>query len=108
VKSLGEPDPFRLRYRDALRAIVRTVVQELTPADDVDARIARLAQPLAAVEDRAQLQAVARQDLHNLNEGTFHRYRLRPSEYERWTARDVSPAPRTPGSRRPPRARRAR
>ncbi len=84
AKSLGEPDPFRLRYRDAVRELVRTVVQELPAPTDLEARIATLSEAQAPSGDRSKLQALALQELHNLNEGTFHRYRLRPSEFNRW------------------------
>ncbi len=87
VKSLGEPDPFRLKYRDALRAIVRAAVQELTPANEVAARVAALAEPHAMAGDLPRLQAAALRELSALNEGTFHRYGLRPSEFERWVGR---------------------
>jgi Fic family protein len=84
VKSLGEPDPFRLRYRDAVRELVRTVVQELPAPADLEARVATLSEARATSEDRPKFQALALQELQNLNEGTFHRYRLRPSEFHRW------------------------
>lgn len=86
VKSLGEPDTFRLKYRDALRTIVRTVVQELPAHARVEARVAALAEPYAGTGDRPRLHAAALRELNNLNEGTFHRYGLRPSEFERWLA----------------------
>jgi hypothetical protein len=35
-------------------------------------------------EDRPKFQRLALEDLQNLNDGTFHRYRLRPSEFKRW------------------------
>jgi Fic family protein len=85
VKSLGEPDPFRLRYREALRELVRIVVQELPAPADLERRVAALSEARAASEDRSKFQALAMQELQNLNEGTFHRYRLRPSEFKRWT-----------------------
>ena len=84
VKSLGEPDPFRLRYREALRELVRTVVQELPAPADVATRIATLSEAHAPSEDRPKFQRFALEDLQNLNDGTFHRYQLRPSEFERW------------------------
>lgn len=87
VKSLGEPDPFRLKYRDALRAIVRATVQELPPADQVEARVTALAAPHALAGDLTRLHAAALRELNALNEGTFHRYGLRPSEFERWLQR---------------------
>jgi hypothetical protein len=84
VQSLGEPDPFRLRYRDALRELVRTVVQQLPAPADLAAVIATLSEARAVSADRPRFEALARQELQNLNEGTFHRYRLLPSEFNRW------------------------
>lgn len=87
VKSLGEPDPFRLKYREALRELVRAVVLELPVPVDLEARVAALSEARAPREELPRFAAVALQDLHNLNEGTFHRYRLRPSEFARWMDR---------------------
>jgi Fic family protein len=84
VKSLGEPDPFRLKYRDAMRELVRTIVQELPAPADLEARVSVLSEARAASGDRPKFQALALQELQNLNEGTFHRYGLRPSEFTRW------------------------
>jgi len=84
VKSLGEPDPFRLRYRDAVHELVRTIVQELPAPADLEARVATLSEGRAASGDQRKFQALVLQELRNLNEGTFHRYRLRPSEFNRW------------------------
>jgi Fic family protein len=84
VQSLGEPDPFRLRYRDAVRELVRAIVQELPAPADLEARVATLSESRAAIADRPRFRGLALQELQNLNEGTFHRYRLRPSEFNRW------------------------
>lgn len=88
VKSLGEPDAFRLKYRDALRAVVRTIVQELPALADLESRVAALAEPYAVAQDRPRFLAAAVRELNNLNEGTFHRYGLRPSEFEQWISRN--------------------
>ena len=88
-QSLGEPDPFRLRHRDALRAVVRGIVQAQVPPGDIPQRIAAFLDPLAIPPaDHARFQAVALQELRNLNEGTFARYGLKPSEFEGFTAPD--------------------
>jgi Fic family protein len=87
VKSMGEPDAFRLKYRDALRAVVRAAVQELPAASSLESRVAALAEPWASAADLPRFIAAALRELKNLNEGTFHRYALRPSEFERWSKR---------------------
>ena len=40
-------------------------------------------------EDRIRFQVVVSQELKNLNEGTYARYGLRPSEFEAWRAVQV-------------------
>lgn len=42
-----------------------------------------VAKHIPAIE-QPRFQAVVLQELKNLNEGTFARYGLRPSEFERW------------------------
>lgn len=85
-QSLGEPDVFRLQHREALREVVRTVVQAGTPPAELNARLAALAQAHVSAEFQERFATAARRELDALNEGTFARYRLRPSEYERWVA----------------------
>lgn len=85
--SLGEPDPFRLRHRDDLRKAVRTIVQEDTANEAIDERLEALASELVGPDDRDTFARTARREIDALNEGTFARYRLRPSEFERWMSR---------------------
>ena len=77
-----QPDPFRLKYREALREVVAEVVRRLQP---VDVRLIReLAAPLVQPEDRNAFVAMAFNELKQLHDGNFARYRLRHSEYQRW------------------------
>jgi hypothetical protein len=82
-QSLGEPDPFRLRYREPLMQVVGTIVQKgLEPKVDVvkDAAI-EAGIPAEHLEHFVRLAALELQSLH---EGNFARYRLRPSEFKAW------------------------
>jgi len=91
-QSLGEPDPFRLRHRESLRAAVRSIVQALPEPEAIPGCIAAFLERSAiAPADQARFQAVLLQELRNLNEGTFARYGLRPSEFERWRLRAPDP-----------------
>jgi len=81
-QSMAEPDPFRLRYREALIEAVSEAVRRLaTPPDSV---IRDYALEHIPMEDRAAFVEMARRELDRLHEGTIARYRLRPSEYEAW------------------------
>jgi len=83
-QSLGQPDPFRLRYRDPLRALVSTLVRGLVPRKEVIATIAQWAEREIPTEDRARFAELAETELLSLHEGNFARYRLLPSEFAAW------------------------
>lgn len=81
-ESIPEPDPLRLRYREALIEVVSEVVRAGKP---IDMRLIReIAAPLVKPEDLEQFVAMAFNDLHYLYEGNVARYRLRLSEFKRW------------------------
>lgn len=82
-QSLGEPDPFRLRYRTRLIEIISHVIRGAMDKKQADAFI-RQAVEAVPHSDRARLLEVAETDLQHLHEGNFARYRVRPSEFEAW------------------------
>jgi hypothetical protein len=84
-RSLGEPDPFRLRYREQIAQIVGTVIRQRMDRELAIAFIRRESAATPA-EDRARLIEVAETEIMSLHEGNFARYRVRPSEYEAWHA----------------------
>ena len=83
-QSLGEPDPFRLRYRTLIAEPVAAVVRA---GMDKQAAVA-LARQHAAERvpraDQARFVEIVETELMSLHEGNIARYRLRPSEYETW------------------------
>ena len=83
-KSMGEPDPFRLRYRAQLREAVRQIVRASRSVPEAQKGIADYLKAVVPTEDRIRFQVVVSQELRNLNEGTYARYGLRPSEFEEW------------------------
>lgn len=81
-ESLPEPDPTRLRNREAVINVVGEIVREGKP---IDTRVIReLAAPLVKQEDLGQFVAMAFNDLHHLHEGNIVRYRLRLPEFRAW------------------------
>jgi hypothetical protein len=83
-QSLGEPDPFRLRYRSVMIEIVAEVVRGGMNKKDAAAFIKRHAAEHVLAEDRARFIEVVEAELTSLHEGNIARYRLRPSEYQAW------------------------
>lgn len=84
-QSLGEPDPFRLRYRER---IAETVAQVVRLRLDKLGAIAFIRAQANQVEtaDRSRFVEVAETEVMSLHEGNIARYRLRPSEYAAWLA----------------------
>ena len=86
-QSLGEPDPFRLRYREALRAVVGEVVRGRMDRKAASAHIVSWVEPHVEEGDRVTFREVAENELLGLHEGNFARYAIRPGEFAVW--RDV-------------------
>ncbi len=82
-QSLGEPDPFRLKYREPIRNMITQVVTDAMPKS--------LAIPLIKVkalqlphEIQGKFIEAVETELFNLHEGNFARYMIKPSEFENW------------------------
>jgi Fic family protein len=83
-QSLGEPDPFRLKYREALREVVGRIVRNQYNRPDALKYLEDWSAENIPALDRAQFIEVAEDEILSLHEGNFARYRLRPSEFEAW------------------------
>lgn len=83
-QSLGQPDLFRLQYREAIAALVRQII--LAPMNRQEAvyLIKRTAATDVEPSDSSHFVEVVETELMALHEGSMARYRIRPSEYERW------------------------
>jgi len=85
-QSIGEPDPFRLRYRELLRDTVGEVVRARMARKDAAAHIDKKAEEEAASADRERFTEIAQGELLGLHEGNFARYQIRLSEFTEWQA----------------------
>lgn len=83
-QSVGEPDPFRMKHREALRQVVSEVVRGGMRRRDASKHIAEWAEQNIAAEEREPFRAIAEAALINLHEGNFARYHIRPSEFAQW------------------------
>ena len=83
-ETVAEPDPVRLRYREALITVVSEIVRGMKSPHANAVRT--LAATLVPREDLEQITELALADLRHLHEGNVSRYRLRLSEYRAWQA----------------------
>jgi hypothetical protein len=84
-QSIGEPDPFRIQYRDETRALVASVVTEAMTQEDAGKLIETTAARLPET-DRPRFIEVVETELLSLHPGNMARYRIRPSEFAAWKA----------------------
>ena len=83
-QSLGEPDPFRLRYRVRVAEVVAAVVRAGIDKKATTAMARQRAAEQVSQADQARFVEVVETELMSLHEGNIARYRLRPAEYEAW------------------------
>jgi hypothetical protein len=83
-RSLGEPDPFRLRHRALIMSVVGNIIRErMNRASAIDL-IRREVEQNVPHKERARLVEVIETEIMSLHEGNFARYRVRPSEFRSW------------------------
>lgn len=86
-QSLGEPDKFRLKFRKELTEVIGDIVRgSLAPSVEAVTDAARERVPVEHLDDFVRM---AINDLENLHEGNFARFRLRPSEFRAWKDRQT-------------------
>ncbi len=83
-QSSGEPDPFRMRHRAALREVIGAVVKGRLDKKQAITHIKNWAQSHADALDREKFREIAEDELLSLHEGNFARYQIRPSEFAAW------------------------
>lgn len=85
-QSLGEPDPFRIRYRSLIAETVSKVVRARMSKVQAIALVRSCADKQVPNEDKERFIEVTETQLMSLHEGSIARYRLRPSEFQAWQA----------------------
>jgi Fic family protein len=83
-QSLGDPDPFRQRHREALRQLVGNIVREKMGRKEAAAHIVEWVKDNVTADERETFREMAESDLLSLHEGNFARLQVRPSEFAAW------------------------
>ena len=86
-QSLGEPDPFRMRHRSALRGLVATIVLKRMNKKEAALRVDVWAREHIDAKERQRFSELAEKELLALHEGNFARYGIRPSQFTAWNER---------------------
>lgn len=82
-QTIGEPDPFRLKYRDAIRNIISEIVSRALPKGDANNVIKVKAAEFPEGDQSKFIESVET-ELFSLHEGNFARYWISPSQFSQW------------------------
>jgi len=82
-QTLGDPDPFRLKYRVAIKDAVTEIVSGALPKKTA-AELIRLKAENIPESDQAKFIEAVETELLSLHDGNFARYWIRPSEFRHW------------------------
>ena len=83
-QSLGEPDPFRLRHRAALRQVIAAVIRGIMNKTKATQHINTWANDKIDAGEREHFREIAEDELLSLHEGNSARYQITPSEFKAW------------------------
>lgn len=82
-QSLGEPDPFRLKYREEMRVIISNIVRNGIGKEGAALFVKKEAEKIPENDRNKFIEAIETEILV-LHEGNFARYRISPSEFKYW------------------------
>jgi hypothetical protein len=82
TKTMAEPDPLRIRYREALILTVQAIVRGRQAPSAKN--IQHLTYELVSENDREVFNKMVMDALQHLHEGSVARYRLKLSEFQTW------------------------
>lgn len=87
-QAMGEPNLLKLKYRAAIQEIVRTVILEKVDGVQVVHKLHNLIEEQNLPEaDQAELFKVIETEILSLHDGNIARFKIRPSEFQAWKAR---------------------
>jgi Fic family protein len=82
-QNITEPDPFRLKYRDKMQALIHAIISQMmtrsAAAEAIKTTTAKL-----PVTDQARFTETVETDLLSLHEGNFARYRVSLRAFQEW------------------------
>lgn len=84
-QTLGEPDSFRLKYRSQIAHLIHAVIKNNLVDEAASSAIRNAAGNLPAEDMKRFIESVE-SELMNLHEGNFARYKVTPSDFNKWKA----------------------
>jgi Fic/DOC family len=82
-QTIGEPDPFRVKYRQLLQDLITEIVSQTMSHSEASIVIKACVLHVPAT-DHGRFIEMAETELMSLHDGNFARYRISPAEFKRW------------------------
>lgn len=82
-QTVGEPDPFRTRYRNEIRELITEIISNNLSPKEGSEKIKRKANEILKVDQDRFIEYVE-SELLGIHEGSFARFRVSPSEFRKW------------------------
>lgn len=82
-QTLGEPDPFKVRYRQELQELVKEIVSEAMDSGEASIIIKAKAFRLPKADNLRFIEMMDT-ELMSLHEGNFARYKITPAQFQQW------------------------
>ena len=82
TQTMAEPDPLRIRYREAMILVVQAIVRNRKMPSVQN--VLRLANELVPENDQEVFVKMVLEDLQRIHEGSVARFRLKLSDFQAW------------------------
>jgi fido (protein-threonine AMPylation protein) len=84
LQTIRPPDPFRVRYRDLIRLVVREVIKNKMNKQKAIRHIYTFTVQQVPVEDQNRFREIVEGELLSLHEGNFARFKVTLSDFFEW------------------------
>lgn len=82
-QSLGDPDPFRFKYREEIKALIADLIIHAYAQVEANKMILERSLQLVQADQEKFIQTI-NNELISLYEGNFARYFVTPNQFRNW------------------------
>ncbi len=84
LESIGQPDPFRFQYRDLIKSVIFSIVQNKLNKLESSQFISKFANKHISSDDKKHFIETVEVEVSSLHEGNFARFNIRPNDFFKW------------------------
>lgn len=84
LEAIGEPDPFRVHYKDLIKEAIRKIVQNSMDKLQSAQFVSNFASENIPPQNQSRFIEIVEIEARSLHEGNFARFKIRPSEFFKW------------------------